>query len=135
MAFQVDTLASLKMLTCLRTGVFRRDLLYVSCNFNCATFVAGVCRVVTCDFASWKMKCEVYTQLLKVSLSPLPPRDLANTLRRFSTINTGYSENFFFALMCSFCVLLYLSYYFFLVYLTTLSYLLHLYNLKLKNGS
>jgi hypothetical protein len=36
-------------------------------NFNCVTFVVHVCRVVTRDCTSWKMKYDVYTQLPKFS--------------------------------------------------------------------
>jgi hypothetical protein len=52
----------------------------ISRYFNCVTFVLRVCRVVTCDCASWQMEYDVYTQLPKIS-RPLP-RDLANTFEK-----------------------------------------------------
>jgi hypothetical protein len=65
MTFQAFTLASLGMLTL--AGVRRSALHHISRDFNCVTFIVRLCRVVTCDRASWKMKCDVYTQLLKFS--------------------------------------------------------------------
>jgi hypothetical protein len=37
----------------------------ISRDFKCVTLAVRVCRVVIC--ASWKMKYDVYTQLLKLS--------------------------------------------------------------------
>jgi hypothetical protein len=63
-------------------------LIMISRGFNCLTVVVRVCRVVTCNCASWKMKYGVYTQLSKCS-RPLP-RDLANTFEQVTRIPTHY---------------------------------------------
>lgn len=65
MTFQAPTLASHGMLTAACVfGVWRKALHHISRDFNRITFIARVCRMVTC--ASWKMKYDVYTKLSKL---------------------------------------------------------------------
>jgi hypothetical protein len=57
----------------MQAGILHRLLLHTSHDFDCVTFVVYVSCAVMCDGSYWKMKYNVYTQLVTFSCSSFPP--------------------------------------------------------------
>jgi hypothetical protein len=85
-----QTSTAITLLAC----VFASSTLrHISRDFNCVTLVQRVWRVVICDCRSWKLKCNVCTQLLEFSRPP-PPFHLGIWLN-FEKVTLRHCMNFF----------------------------------------